>query len=194
MKLMKKSIVILLALTTLIGIVASCGPEATSIPTEAPTALPVASSTSAHMAAATTLPTPVPTPLPTKEPTAAPTPELLGTPTSPEEVPRISVEELKALMDNGARLLVLDTRPRESFQLGHIKGGIRFPWRPQVTIDDLEELPLGPPIVTYCDCGPGESDSANVAFQLLELGVEAEFKVLAHPAIEGWIELGYPTE
>ena len=194
MKKLVKSMVILLALASLTGVVASCGSEATAVPTEVPVAPPVASPTSVQAAVATPVSTSAPTPLPIEEPTAAPAPELVGPPASPEDVPRITVEELKELMDSGARLLILDTRPRESFQMGHIKGAIPFPWKPELTIDDLEELPLGPPIITYCDCGPGESDSAHVAFQLIELGVEAEFKVLAHPAIEGWIEQGYPTE
>jgi len=108
-------------------------------------------------------------------------------------MPRISLEELKALMDSGANVVILDNRPRESYQLGHITGAISFPWKPNLTIGDAEELPWGLPIITYCDCGPGEADSASVAFQLMEFGLE-DIKVLAHPAIEGWIEAGYPTQ
>ena len=78
--------------------------------------------------------------------------------------------------------------------MGHIKGAISLPWKPQMTIVDLEMLPMGKTIVTYCDCGPGEADSDSVAMQLIELGAEADVKVLAHPSIEGWIEAGYPTE
>jgi rhodanese-related sulfurtransferase len=132
--------------------------------------------------------------VPTEEPAAAPTPEYVGTPTTPDQVSRITVEELKSLMDSGAKVAILDVRPRESYDMGHIKGAVSFPWKPQLTFADVEMLPWGDLIVTYCDCGPGEADSANVAFQLIELGSEMEFQVLAHPAIEGWIELGYPTE
>jgi len=106
-------------------------------------------------------------------------------------MPRISVEELKALMDAGERIAILDVRPKESFDLGHIAGAISFPWKSQLTMGDVELLPMSLPMVTYCDCGEGEADSADVAFQLLSFGVQ-DVKVLAHPAIEGWIEAGYP--
>jgi len=102
-------------------------------------------------------------------------------------------------MDSGARITILDNRPRESYQMGHIKGAVSLPWKPQLTIVDLEFAGLEShasdrPIITYCDCGPDEADSADVALQLMEMGVEADFKVLVDPSIEGWIAAGYPTE
>lgn len=194
MKSTLKCTAVLLALAVLMAAAASCGSTPIPAPSAAPvavsTAAPVAGPTSAQVATAT----PVPTPVPTEEPTAAPTPEYVGTPTTPDQVRRITVEELKALMDSGADVAILDVRPRESYDLGHIEGAVSFPWKPQLTYADVEMLPWSDLIVTYCDCGPGEADSANVAFQLIELGSEMEFQVLAHPAIEGWIELGYPTE
>jgi rhodanese-related sulfurtransferase len=194
MKKLVESVIVLLALASLVGIAASCGPAATAVPTAAPTApptaVPAASPTSAEAAVAT----PEPTPVPTEEPAAAPTSEPKDTSDSADQVPRISVEELKALMDSGASVLVLDTRPRESYQMGHIKGAISYPWKPGLTYDDVDEIPCCAPVVTYCDCGPGEFDSADVARQLIELGYEWGVQVLADPAIEGWIALGYPTE
>ncbi|MBC8253514.1 MAG: rhodanese-like domain-containing protein [Ardenticatenia bacterium] len=190
MKKLVESMIVLLALASLVGVVASCGSAATAVPTAVPTAPPAASPTSAEVAVAN----PEPTPVPTEEPPAVPTPEPKGTSSPADQVPRISVEELKALMDSGAPVLILDVRPRESFQMGHIKGAILFSWKPGLTFDDVDELGCCPPIVTYCDCGPGEFDSADVARQLIELGYGGDVKVLAHPAIEGWIELGYPTQ
>jgi rhodanese-related sulfurtransferase len=174
-------------------VVTSCAPAATPIPTAPPPTQPPATPTPTAIAMPTKEVVATPTPAPTEAPTATPAPEVVGTPTSPDEVPRISLEELKALMDSGADIVILDDRPRESYQMGHIKGAISFPWKPQLTIGDAEMLPMAKTIVTYCDCGPGEADSASVAFQLIELGVEADVKVLAHPSIEGWIEAGYPT-
>jgi rhodanese-related sulfurtransferase len=78
--------------------------------------------------------------------------------------------------------------------MGHIKGAVLFPWKSGLTFDDLDELGCCPTIVTYCDCGPGEFDSADVARQLIELGYEGDVKVLADPAIEEWLALGYPSE
>lgn len=194
MKSALKCMSLLLALAALTGVVAACGSAATATPTAVPvavsTALPAASPTSAQVATAV----PPPTSAPTEEPTAARAPEYVGTPTTPDQVPRISIEELKALMDGGANIAILDVRPRESYELGHIKGAVSFPWKPQLTFADVEMLPWGDLSVTYCDCGPGEADSADVALQLIGLDARMEFKVLAHPAIEGWIELGYPTE
>jgi rhodanese-related sulfurtransferase len=176
-------------------VVTSCAPAATPIPTALLPTQPPATPTPTAIAMPTKEVVATPTSIlaPTEAPTATPAPEVVGTPTSPDEMPRISLEELKALMDSGANVVILDDRPRESYQLGHIKGAISFPWKPQLTIGDLEMLPMGKMIVTYCDCGPGEADSASVAFQLIELGVEGDVKVLAHPSIEGWIEAGYPT-
>lgn len=194
MKSVAESICVLLVLALLVSVGLSCGPAITAVPTKVQTTLPPtapeASLTDARVAVAT----PTPRPAHTQEPTAAPTADAVGTATSPDQVPRITVEELKALMDSGARTVVLDNRPRESFQMEHIQGAISFPWQPQLTIGDLELLPLRANIVTYCDCGPGEADSADVALQLIELGYEGDVKVLAHPAIEGWMELGYPTQ
>ncbi|MBC8445836.1 MAG: hypothetical protein H8D74_01415 [Chloroflexi bacterium] len=190
MKNVIKCAAVLLVLASLVGAMTSCAPVATPAPVPSPTPLPPTQ----PAATPTKVEVATPTPIPTETPTAAPTPKAVGTPISPDEVPRIRPEELKALMDSGAYIVILDNRPRESYQMGHIKGAISLPWKPQMTIVDLEMLPMGKTIVTYCDCGPGEADSASVALQLIELGVEADVKVLAHPSIEGWIEAGYPTE
>lgn len=197
-----RCMLVLLILSQVVLTIAACGSAVTPEPTappvsEAETKEP--SPSSAVVVATTTLPTPEPTALPTAEPTEAeptdtPAPEEVdGPPTSPEQMPRISVEELKALMDSGERIAVVDVRPKESFDLGHIAGAISFPWKSQLTMGDVELLPMSLPMVTYCDCGEGEADSADVAFQLLSFGVQ-DVKVLAHPAIEGWIEAGYPSQ
>jgi rhodanese-related sulfurtransferase len=169
MKKLVESAVVLLVLVLLVSVGVSCAPAATPAPQ---VAVPAASPTSAQVAVAT----PVPTPVPTGEPTAAPTPELT------------------ALMDSGALVAILDVRPRESYEVAHIKGAVLFPWKAELSVVDLEMLPRGDPIITYCDCGPGEADSADVAFQLIELGAQADVKVLADPSIEGWIAAGYPTQ
>jgi rhodanese-related sulfurtransferase len=188
-----KYAIVVLALVSLASVVASCGstpaPVPTDVPVVVPTTAPVASPTSAEVAVPTSEPTSVPTEVP---PTTAPAPEVVGTPTSPKEMPRISLEDLKALLDSGAKVAVLDVRPRESYDMAHIEGAISFPWKAQMTMGDAELLPYNTPIVTYCDCGPGEADSASVAFQLMQLGI-GDIKVLADPSIDGWIAAGYPT-
>ncbi len=108
------------------------------------------------------------------------------------DVPRISIEELKKMMDAGAPVVILDVQPREIYDAGHIQGAISLPWKAQIALEDVWSLPEDRLIVLYCDCGPGESDSADVAAQLIRLGYE-NVKVLKDPSIKGWKELGYPT-
>ena len=47
-------------------------------------------------------------------------------------------------------------------------------------------------IITYCDCGPGEADSVDVANQLTEAGYR-NVKTLAD-GWSAWIEAGYPVD
>jgi rhodanese-related sulfurtransferase len=118
---------------------------------------------------------------------------LIGPAAAQEDVPRITVEELKSMIDKGADVLVLDTQPKALYDKGHIKGAISFPWKPKITQQDAARLPRNKLIVTYCDCGPGESDSAGVASQLLALGF-TDVRVLKDPSIRGWKKAGYPVE
>jgi len=109
------------------------------------------------------------------------------------DVPRISIQELKAMLDNGTPVTVIDAQPESIYAEGHIKGAVSLPWKSQLDLEDVWSLPNDKPIVTYCDCGPGESDSADVAAQLIEMGFD-DVKVLKDPAIHGWKEAGYPIE
>jgi len=109
------------------------------------------------------------------------------------DVPRISLEELKKMMDNGTPVTIIDVQPKGVYETGHIKGAISIPWKAQIALENVWSLPDDQPIVTYCDCGPGESDSASVAAQLLNFGFD-NVKVLQDPSIRGWEELDYPME
>ena len=109
------------------------------------------------------------------------------------DVPRISIQELKAMLDKGTPVTIIDAQPKSIYEEGHIKGAISLPWKSQIDLEDVWSLPSDIPIVTYCDCGPGESDSADIAAQLIEMGYD-NVKVLKDPAIRGWKEAGYPLE
>lgn len=68
---------------------------------------------------------------------------------SPDDVERISVEELKAMMDRGDRPIVLDVRSRSQFERddGQIPTGVR------VTVDEVASWQPEPPlrlVVPYC--------------------------------------------
>ena len=77
----------------------------------------------------------------------APTPPA-DLPTSPDEVPRISIEELLQKMESGANILIVDTRSESEYLSGHIKGAVSVPF----TTISLEEWqpPHDEEIVLYC--------------------------------------------
>lgn len=123
-----------------------------------------------------------------------PSPEVAaGLSVSPEDVPRIGIEELKALMDSGADVVIVDNRPRVAYEQGHIKGAVNLPYTAELREEEVGILSRDKLTVTYCDCGPGEADSASVAAQLIKMGF-SNVKVLADPSIVGWIQAGYPVE
>jgi len=109
------------------------------------------------------------------------------------EIPRISIEELKKLIDAHEDLIIIDAQPQEVYQQGHIPGAISLPWREEVAFTDVAMFPKNKLIVIYCDCGPGEADSADLAYQLQGMGF-TNVKVLADPAIRGWKKAKYPLE
>ena len=110
-----------------------------------------------------------------------------------DDIPRITIGELKKMVNEKADIVILDAQPKAVHAKGHIKGALSLPWAPKLTAAQTANLPRNKPIITYCDCGPGESDSANVAAQLMELGF-ADVRVLKDPSISGWMEAGYPME
>lgn len=180
MKNTMRYISLLFALVLVVSLVA-CAPASTqtpAAPTDLPPAEPTAIPTSPEVA--------------TKAPSVAPT-EAASRPEPKDGVERISFEDFKALFDSGKSMTILDARARESYQLGHIQGAISLPWKPELTMADVEELSQNKSIITYCDCGPGEADGADVARQLIKMGFK-DVKTLAHPSIDGWIEKGYPTQ
>lgn len=95
-------------------------------------------------------------------------------------VPRITVDELKPLMEKKS-VLVIDVRDPSSFEAGHIPGAVNIDYvnMPQRARDYLLEKRT---IVTYCAC-TNDTTAARAALDLTEAGV-ANVKVLAG----GWNE------
>ena len=110
-----------------------------------------------------------------------------------ENIPRISIQELKKIVDEGQEITIIDVQPINVYNKAHIKGAICIPWKSQLRLEDVWSIPSGIPIVTYCACGPGEADSTDFAKQLIKMGY-SDVKVLEHPSIQGWKEAGYPME
>lgn len=70
------------------------------------------------------------------------------------EVPRITCQELKKLMDDGAPLIIIDTNHRNLYNKGHIKGAVNIYSDPFMNPIDraniLSAIPADRLIVIYC--------------------------------------------
>lgn len=103
------------------------------------------------------------------------------------EFERISIEELKPLVDQGA-VTVIDVRSVEQYLASHIPGSLHIP---VTRIEgEIPYLPKGKPIVTYCTC-PAEESSGEAALILAHGGIQAKALV---GGLEAWTKLGYPLE
>ena len=64
------------------------------------------------------------------------------------EVPRISAEEVKAKLDAGANLVIVDSRSKANYEKSHIAGAISIPLGTMA--ERYSELNGYDEIVTYC--------------------------------------------
>jgi len=143
--------VVCVSLVLVVLLAASCAPAAT--PAATPTTAPLPTTET------TTPPTTTP---PTAETIAPPNPpsaeELAEQGFALPEIPRITCEELKQMMDGGDDFVLVDTRSVEwGYNTGHLPGAISIPNQPEppyteewVTMQ-LEGLPQDDLIIFYCD-------------------------------------------
>ncbi len=75
---------------------------------------------------------------------------LLSGTTADGALERLSAPELKAIMDNGDAVTVIDVRTPEEYRQGHIPGSISVPLD---TIKDLEAVSYEGNVVLYCTAG-----------------------------------------
>lgn len=68
---------------------------------------------------------------------------------SGSEPERISVAELKDLLDNEADIVIVDVRSRESYDAGHIPGAISMEYSAEIRAR-YSELPQDKTIILYC--------------------------------------------
>jgi rhodanese-related sulfurtransferase len=111
------------------------------------------------------------------------------------EIPRISAEEMKKMIDTGADFVRVDVRDGASYAAGHIKGAINIYYNS--TADPMDRqmmllaLPMDKLIVTYCDCSD-DASSATIAEELYKLGYDRDkVKVLSGGSLR-WVEIKYP--
>ena len=69
-------------------------------------------------------------------------------PTTSDEVPRITPQEVRSLMASGRDVVLVDTRGVEFYEAQHIEGAISMPY--SVVDQRYSELPRGNIIVFYC--------------------------------------------
>ncbi len=65
-----------------------------------------------------------------------------------DEVERITVDELKDLLDNQADVVIVDVRSKSSYDHGHIPGAIPMPY-PEEIRSRHEELPTDKTLILY---------------------------------------------
>ena len=153
----RMSIVVCMCLVSVLLFATSCAPAATPTPT-----LPAATPTTAPLATTETTTPPTTTIPPTAETLTPPTPpsaeELAEQGFALPEIPRITCEELKQMMDRGDDLVLVDTRSVEwGYNTGHLPGAISIPNQPEPPYTEewitmqLEGLPQDELIILYCD-------------------------------------------
>ncbi|MCE5300810.1 MAG: rhodanese-like domain-containing protein [Spirochaetia bacterium] len=121
---------------------------------------------------ANALPTAVPTPVPTAAPTK-PIParysHFFRQVKTKEEIPKIHLEEAKALFESG-KALFIDTRGRSEYNVSHIPGAINMGVGEVAgMIPQIKEELDGKVLVSYCH-GAGCHLSDKVAYSLYEAG------------------------
>ena len=152
MKNVIKYAVVLLVLASVAGAAMSCAPAAT--PAATPTTAPLAT-TETTTPPTTTIPPTAETITPLTPPSAE---ELAEQGFALPEIPRITCEELKQMMDRGDDFVLVDTRAVEwGYNMGHLPGAISIPNQPEppdteesITME-LEGLPTDKQIILYCD-------------------------------------------
>jgi len=103
---------------------------------------------------------------------------------------RITVPELRELIDAGQELVILDVRPREvRAQDGIIPGAIAA--HPEDIDPVIKSYSPDTEIIVYCAC-PNEESAATAAKHLKQAGFKRIRPLLG--GIEAWVKAGHPIE
>lgn len=78
---------------------------------------------------------------------AKPSPQAQAQPTPADGVRRVTVEELRAGLENGTAI-VIDVRSEEAYKAAHIKGALWI--ASNLIADRIKDLPKDKLVVTYC--------------------------------------------
>ena len=96
--------------------------------------------------------------------------------------------DLKAAMDAGERLVVVDSRGEPAWQHGRIAGSIHLPTA-EIAARAGELIPLDLPVVVYC-WGPGCNGSTRAALAFSLLGYDVRELI---GGFEYWAREGLPV-
>jgi rhodanese-related sulfurtransferase len=100
-----------------------------------------------------------------------------------------SIEDLKAVLDSGSRVLVFDTREDHEWANGHIPGAIHL--SKGIVERDIERVISDPSETLYLYCGGGYR-SALVAENLQRMGYTGCISV--DGGFRAWKEKGYEIQ
>ena len=91
------------------------------------------------------------------------------------EVPRISAEDLKRMMDQKSKVIIVDTRDSLTYDDGHLAGAVNIYYDPTADPSSreasLSALPGDTLVVLYCECN-NEEDSAPMVEEMWKLGYD----------------------
>jgi len=103
---------------------------------------------------------------------------------------RITVAELRKLIDDGQKIIILDVRPKEvRAQEGTIPGAVSA--HPGDINPALKTYPRDVEIVVYCAC-PNEESAATAAKHLRKAGFKKIRPLLG--GVDAWVQAGHPIE
>ncbi len=107
------------------------------------------------------------------------------------DVPRLSIQEVRALHEAN-NVTIIDVMPPEHYARSHVAGAKNIPQADVVT--RAAEIPKTGNVVIYCECPNDEESLGSVKSLMRGLGY-TNLKVMQGPlALTLWKQAGYPTE
>jgi molybdopterin/thiamine biosynthesis adenylyltransferase/rhodanese-related sulfurtransferase len=105
------------------------------------------------------------------------------------EVYDISIHDVRKMMNNGRRLVLLDIREKQELETGYIRGAVFIPYdQVEKKIEDLIK-DKDVPIIVYCGFGIKSLDAGRI---LKRLGYKEVYTM--KEGFEGWRASGYEVE
>jgi len=102
----------------------------------------------------------------------------------------VKAADLNQALNDGRRMVLLDTRVPSMWQMAHIKGSVPIPYYHEDMEDVAENLPRdGTWIVTYCECPRAAAEYVNGKLRKQGFSNTA----VLWEGIQGWVALGYPV-